>query len=357
KISRAPLINSSPPGVTIPRDQRAWHHRSPQDPRRKTMLLQRLFRRKSGRRLPARSSFALAAAVMEFRQLLSAGAVPYLVPTAAGVSFTPVMTTGDTVGSYTMAGTPDGLGAFDNGDGTFTLLMNHEFALASSFGPNEGVAHTHNASLGADGAGAYVDRLVINKADLTVLSGTDQMLVVIDGAAGTSIPAGSHVLNFSRFCSGDLAAPTAFYNPATGLGTTARIYMNGEETLAASDPALASVVGRAMAHVVTGPENGNSYILPLFGRHSWENLLANPDSGDTTLVIGDEDNSLTNSKIVVYVGTKQSGAGLNEIQKAGLTDGTASDLLINPDGTTFSLVAAGSGTNFPRPEDGAWDPT
>src|SRR5262249_6396864 len=319
KISRAPLINSSPPGVTIPRDQRAWHHRSPQDPRRKTMLLQRLFRRKSGRRLPARSSFALAAAVMEFRQLLSAGAVPYLVPTAAGASFATILTTGDSVGSYTMAGTPDGLGAFDNGNGTFTLLMNHEFALASSFGPNEGVAHTHNASLGADGAGAYVDRLVIRKSDLAVLSGGDQILKVFDGATGLQIPAGSHLLNFSRFCSGDLPAVTAFYNPETGRGTKVRIYMNGEETLAATDPALANVVGRAMAHIVSGPNNGNSYTLPLFGRHSWENLLANPDTGDTTLVIGDEDNTLTNSKLVIYVGTKQSGPGLNDIQKAGLT--------------------------------------
>src|SRR6185369_11926596 len=130
---------------------------------------------------------------------------------------------------------------------------------ASTFGGNEGVAHTHNASLGADGAGSFVDRLVINKSDLTVLSGTDQMLIVIDGATGESIPAGSHLLNFSRFCSGDLAPVTAFYNPATGNGTTARIYLNGEETLSATDPALASVVGRAMAHVVSGPENGNSY--------------------------------------------------------------------------------------------------
>ena len=29
-------------------------------------------------------------------------------------------------GSYRMAGIPDGLGAFDNGDGTLTVLMNQE---------------------------------------------------------------------------------------------------------------------------------------------------------------------------------------------------------------------------------------
>ena len=53
---------------------------------------------------------------------------PYLVPVANGVEFETILTTGDNVGGYTMAGTPDGLGAFDNGDGTFTVLMNHEFS-------------------------------------------------------------------------------------------------------------------------------------------------------------------------------------------------------------------------------------
>ena len=30
------------------------------------------------------------------------------------------------IGGYRMVGIPDGLGAYDNGNGTFTLLMNHE---------------------------------------------------------------------------------------------------------------------------------------------------------------------------------------------------------------------------------------
>src|SRR5262245_7199883 len=53
---------------------------------------------------------------------------PYLVPLDAqsGVSFAPLMTVGDHVRHDTMVGIPDGLGAFDNGDGTFTVLMNHE---------------------------------------------------------------------------------------------------------------------------------------------------------------------------------------------------------------------------------------
>ncbi|MEN9346145.1 MAG: putative phytase, partial [Bacteroidota bacterium] len=51
---------------------------------------------------------------------------PYLNPLASDVKFTSLLTSGDYVGSYRMCGTPDGLGAYDNGNGTFTLLMNHE---------------------------------------------------------------------------------------------------------------------------------------------------------------------------------------------------------------------------------------
>lgn len=108
----------------------------------------------------------------------------------------------------------------------------------------------------------------------------------------------------------------------------------------------------ALAHVVTGPNNGTSYTLPKFGLDGWENLLANPASGDTTLVMANSDGG--NNNVFAYVGTKQATG--NEIQKAGLTNGTAYSIKNNGDGT-FSLVAAGTGTSFNRPEDGAWDPS
>ena len=40
-----------------------------------------------------------------------------------GVVTKSILTVGDAVGSYRMVGVPDGLGAFDNGDGTFTVLL------------------------------------------------------------------------------------------------------------------------------------------------------------------------------------------------------------------------------------------
>jgi hypothetical protein len=60
-----------------------------------------------------------------------------------------------------MAGIPDGLGAFDNGDGTITVLMNHELAATA------GVPRAHG------GTGAFVSRWQIRKSDLRVLNGRD----------------------------------------------------------------------------------------------------------------------------------------------------------------------------------------
>jgi hypothetical protein len=46
---------------------------------------------------------------------------PYVVPIASKAFTMSVLTVGDSVNGYRMIGKPDGLGAYDNGDGTFTL--------------------------------------------------------------------------------------------------------------------------------------------------------------------------------------------------------------------------------------------
>src|SRR5262249_25089959 len=196
---------------------------------------------------------------------------------------------------------PDGLGAFDNGDGTFTVLMNHELV------NTEGVARTHNASLGAGAHGAFVSEWVIDKATLQVLSGQDLIQTVVLN--------GSTSLNFSRFCSADLAPVSAF--SFGGLGTTDRIYMNGEEVAG----------GRAFGHVVTGALAHTSYELPLLGRFAHENVVANPFAQVKTVVAGLDDTTPpatptptnTGGKIYIYIGTK-TNAG-TPVEMAGLTNG------------------------------------
>ena len=66
---------------------------------------------------------------------------PYVVNVPNPVDIIALLTVGDSVNDkpvseeselvtpYRMVGIPDGLGAFDNYDGTFTVLMNHELRL------------------------------------------------------------------------------------------------------------------------------------------------------------------------------------------------------------------------------------
>lgn len=293
---------------------------------------------------------ALAAGPSAFGQATATGPstsqTPYLVPTVAGVRTVSILSAGDSVGGYKFAGTPDGIGLMNNGDGTFTAVVGHEF------GSTEGGPRSFgNAN------GSYLDRLTItaDPANLQVTAAREQIANVVLTGPNPS-------LDFNRFCSGDLAAPSAFFNAATGLGTTARLYLNGEETTG----------GRAFAHVVSGPNDGTSYNLPAVGNYAWETVVANPASGNTTLLMGNDDgNGAGRGRITVYTGTKQATG--TDVEKAGLTNGVARFLSVP--GVTSEDRSGGigvaknvptafglstdvlGGTGFQRPEDGAWDPS
>lgn len=286
---------------------------------------------------------------------------PYLVRSVPGVVTRSILTVGDSVNlkpdgitPYRMVGIPDGLGAFDNGDGTFTVLMNQEI-------PSGGVVRAHGAN------GAFVSRWIIRKDDLTVLHGEDLIQNVATwNTATSSYNAPTTGVTFSRFCSADLPLRSAFYNELSGLGYDGRIFLNGEES---------GNEGRAWAHLL----NGTSYQLPRLGRMSWENSVANPASGDKTIVVGTDDS--TPGQVYVYIGTKTNTG--SAIDKAGLTNGNLYGVKVSgtavesrdlgiATGTQFSLFdlgnvqnstgaqiqtasVAGGVTEFLRPEDGAWD--
>lgn len=295
---------------------------------------------------------------------------PYLLPLLPGYKTVSILSANDSIGGYKMVGVPDGLGAFDNGDGTFTLLMNHE--LLSS----QGVVRAHGS------IGAFVSKWIISKSNLKVLSGSDliQNVNIWNGSSYDTYNAAnpSALAAFNRFCSADLPPATAFYNSNSGKGTQERIYMNGEET----------GEGRAMAHIVTGPNAGTSYQLPMMGKMAFENQLANGNASDITIVACMDDASITTGSVYFYVGNKTTTG--TEIEKAGLTNGKlyavkisgfaqeriSSSVINNPPlaGTHFDLVDMGAvqnltgaqldstshaagATYFSRPEDGAWDPS
>lgn len=294
----------------------------------------------------------------------------YLVPVAPGTIFTSILSANDSINHYKMSGVPDGLGAFDNNDGTFTLLVNHE------------ILNTLGAVRAHGSIGAFVSKWIINKQDLSVKSGSDLMqnVKLWNGTTYDTYNAAnpSSLAAFSRFCSADLPSVSALYNSATGNGTAERILMNGEEV----------TDGRAMAHIITGPNAGTSYQLPFAGKMAFENQLACPYMSDKTIVAELEDASITNSNLYFYIGIK-TGTG-TEIDKAGLNNGKVygvkiagypqervSSTFINyppAPGTRFDLVFIGpvqnlttvqldtasliaGATYFSRTEDGTWDPS
>jgi hypothetical protein len=288
---------------------------------------------------------------------------PYVLPAHPDVSTMSLLTVGDNVPGndgdsqpgYQMVGIPDGLGAFSTGNGTFTLVMNHELR------PTQGSVRAHGAR------GAFVSRWTITKSG-RVVRGED-LVEQVSLAPGGVYAAPAQGVVFNRLCSGDLPARSALYNSRTGLGYQGRLYMNGEE--AAPD-------GRAFAHAF----DGTSYELPALGKMSWENALANPRRSDKTVVMAMDDNSAA-GQVYVYAGTKRSSG--NPAERAGLTGGEffgvripgllqETDATFPPPGSRFGLASLGdvtskSGaqietesntalvTRWQRPEDGAWDPS
>lgn len=255
---------------------------------------------------------------------------PYLVPLISGVNFTAILTAGDSVPSgtdlqtsYRMVGTPDGLGAFDNGDGTLTLLANHEL------GATRGAVRAHGQR------GAFVSKWQIRKSDLAVLSGQD-LIRTIYSQNGTAPTVMRHL------CSADLAPQSAWYNPKTGKGWQAgRLLLNGEET----------GNGRAFAHIASGAQQGQSHVLGAFGNAAFENLLANPFEQDKTIVIATDDRH--GGKVMVYIGNKQAFG--NPVERAGLVNGKTTPIRIDDALPGRFSLADSNGTPFARPEDGVWD--
>jgi hypothetical protein len=263
--------------------------------------------------------------------LPAAAGTAWLRPLIPGWEVRPLLTAGETAADgYRMAGIPDGLGAFDNGDGSFTLLMNHEIR------PELGVVRAHGSR------GAFISRWVFDIETLEAQKGSD--------LTQSTVPAG---IAFSRLCSADLPPLSAFLDPASGKGYPGRLFMNGEEDKSG---------GRAFAHGL----DGISYALPDLGRIAWENVLVHPAADEKTVVMGLDD--YMEGLVLLYLGNKRYDG--NPIEQAGFAGGNLYALQVKDarfipvrlqgaaqlDGRTLRAQARAAGASiFPRPEDGAWD--
>lgn len=286
----------------------------------------------------------------------STSTAPYLLPGAPGVQTISILTVGDYVNlkddgtPYFFVGIPDGMGAWENGNGTFNLLINHEL------GGSVGAVRAHGQK------GSFVSNWTIKTKDLKVIKGSDLI-------QSTVVRSGTGLM--SRLCSGDLAGFRSFYDTSTGLGTKSTLFLSGEES---------GAEGRAFAHIAKGDYAGTSFELPSLGKFSWENAVAHPATGQKTVVVGLDDSG--GGQLYIYVGNKRRSG--DAISDAGLSGGNLYGLRIpgvaaetRADGvfgaTTFELYpfgdvstqsgawlqaesAANGVTGFLRPEDGSWDP-
>lgn len=279
---------------------------------------------------------------------------PYLLPapSATGVKTVSLLTVGDAVNGYRLAGLPDGMGAFKRSPQAriFGLTVAHEMQATS------GAVHAHGQT------GAFVSLWAIDPNTQVVGLGRDLIRNVVNTTGSQAI---------GRLCSGDLADRTAFFPHAAPDGLDPFIFLSGEEV---------GAEGRVFAHVASGPEAGTSYELPALGKYSWENALARPYPSPKTVVIGLDDS--TPGQVYVYVGDKQPTGTL--VQRVGLEGGIKYGIRVptialedrttgigtqtrfelaslgNVSGLTgaqlqTASVAAGV-TEFLRPEDGCWDP-
>jgi hypothetical protein len=205
---------------------------------------------------------------------------PYVISAAPGVLTRSILTVGDSVNNkpngtpYRMVGIPDGLGAYDNGDKTFTVLMNHELR------EGVGVAREHGAN------GAFISKWTIDKKTLRVLHGEDliQYVATWDPAVAAYNPFTRDVAFNPRIALGspllsNSGAAVSFLLHAAEqppsvsdfsaqeqqpVGYNGRLFTNGEEV---------GEEGRAFAHTL----DGYTYELPRMGKCSWGKCC--PSSG------------------------------------------------------------------------------
>ncbi len=280
---------------------------------------------------------------------------PYVVPTRPNVFTRSMITVGDYVNNkpdgvtpYPMVGIPDGMGAYDNNDGTFTLVMNHELPV----GVSGGVANPVGVVRAHGNAGAFVSMWTISKANLEVLHGQDLIPDNVSTFLSNNNPSTGTVHTgylpgsttpFARLCSADLAPASAYawIDPSTGIfyGTNARIFQSGEESggfatsIAAGGNLGKSRVdfGRQWNFILTddpnieGDQSRTAYEMPHCGLFAWENNLANPLSQLKTITAAMDDGSPI-GQVYFWVGDKQTTG--NVVERAGLTRQSTNDNLL-----------------------------
>ncbi len=239
--------------------------------------------------------------------------------------FTNGLNAGDNV--YAPTGIFDGMGAYDNGNGTYTLLVNSELGSSAGFGYLvNGVALT----------GARVSKFIVDKDtdddarngyQSAILSGGIAYTKIYD-ASGTLVSNSSQIEGggFGRFCSSTYIGANSF---GKGRGFADDIYLTGEEN---------GNVGRMWA---LDTATGGFWSLPGLGRAGWENgTLIDTGSPNTVGVLLMDDNT---APIYLWVGEKSSAPGATFLERNGLASTKGSLYTWVPSGGSIGTAEGSPG--------------
>ena len=132
---------------------------------------------------------ASATAQTSVRTGPNSSATPYVRPTTGSPvrDIVSILTVGDSIGGYQMIGIPDGMGAFTNNDGSFTLTVVHELGATVASGQ-----HAHQPT-GFSG-GARASSIFVSIGDnfggvILQGAGTGILDNGLRGLSGVQIPA------------------------------------------------------------------------------------------------------------------------------------------------------------------------
>jgi hypothetical protein len=248
---------------------------------------------------------------------------PMIDAVAAGASYEPIISVGDTVGDYMFESIPDGISLSRNGNGTVDLYVNHETSTVPfPFTPATGVGFN-------DFTNSLVSKLRLHQKSGGVLQGS----YVIPSEA-----------NFQRFCSNFLATEEHGFDRDilfTNEEATDWVFRTG---VAVPGPGLVppGTPGAEQAGLVVAYDVRNGKYRPIYGmgRHNHENSVAVPGYGYPVVLSGDDTftSNPAQSQLYSYIAGDADAVWNDEGDLYGLVldDAATNDYYDYPVGTSMS---------------------
>jgi hypothetical protein len=203
-----------------------------------------------------------------------------ITPLVSGVEVQPLLTVGETIGSYRFESIPDGIAIRPGGTSTLDVYVNHETSK---------VPFPFNATTGVglvDFDNAQLSHLVLKRGNGKVLSGE------------YAIPSSA---NYQRFCSNFLAGPAQGWSrEILFTNEEATDVVNRTGTAWPATPAFGSNPEQAGVAVALDVATGSYRSIYGLGRMNHENSVAVSGYDQAILLTGDDTFSAPASQLYLY---------------------------------------------------------